>query len=80
MSGRGSNPCRVLAHAEAILGMSCKSGKHFCIYGRDRLEGGGIPEGVKTVVIQLDPENEDTHGLAKICYVVEAIKGRHDCE
>ena len=72
------NPRRVLADAEVILGTSCKSGKHFCIYGRDRLDEGGIPEGVKTVVIQLDPENEDTHELAKICYVVEAIKGRHE--
>ncbi len=68
----------MLADADIVIGMTATSGEQFCIYGRDRLEDGGIPEGFRTVVIRLDPENEDTHELENICVLVDDIKGRHD--
>ncbi len=76
---RGEVDCRrMLADADIIIGMASTSGDQFCIYGRDRLDEGGVPEGLRTLVVQLDPENKDTHELEKICAVVQQIKGRHD--
>jgi hypothetical protein len=69
----------MLADADIIIGMASKSGEQFCIYGRDRLEDGRMPEGLRTLVVGLDRENEKSHELEKLCYVVQAIKGRHDC-
>jgi hypothetical protein len=78
---RGKDDCRrILADADIVLGMATMSGEHFCIYGRDCLEGERLPKGRKTVIVRLDPENLKTHELEKICFVVERIKGRHDCE
>jgi hypothetical protein len=77
---RGKDDCRrILADADIILGMDSMSEEMFCIYGSDRLEEGSVPEGLNTVVVRLDPENKKTHELEKICFVVERIKGRHDC-
>ena len=77
---RGKADCRrMLADADIIIGMTSTSGDQFCIYGRDRLDAGGIPEGLRTLVIRFDPKNEDAHELEKICAVVQQIKGRHDC-
>ena len=77
---RGEVDCRrMLADADIIIGMTSTSGDQFCIYGRDRLDAGGVPEGLRTLIVQLDPENEDTRELEKICAVVQIIKGRHDC-
>ena len=72
------DPRRVLTDADVIMGKASSSGKQFCIYGRDHLEDGGIPEGLKTLFIRLDTENEKTRELEEICYVVQQIKGRHD--
>ncbi len=76
--GRHFDPRRVLADADIILGKSPKSDECFCLYGRDRLEEGRIPEGLKTLVVCLDPENEKRHELEKMCHVVQQIKGRYD--
>jgi hypothetical protein len=78
---RGKEDCRrILADADIILGMDSISEEMFCIYGSERLERGGVPEGLKTVVVRLDSENKKTHELEKMCFVVERIKGRHDCQ
>jgi hypothetical protein len=78
---RGKADCRrMLADADIIIGMASMSEEQFCIYGRDRLEAERVPEGLRTLVVRLDPENEKTHELEKICFVVERIKGRHDCQ
>jgi hypothetical protein len=78
---RGKVDCRrMLADADIIIGMASMSEEQFCIYGRDRLEGGSVPKGLRTLVVRLDPENLKTHELEKICFVVERIKGRHDCQ
>ncbi len=78
---RGKDVCRrILVDADIILGMDFMSEEMFCIYGRDHLEEGSVPEGLKTVIVRLDPENQKTHELEKICFVVERIKGRHDCQ
>jgi hypothetical protein len=78
---RGKADCRrILVHADIILGMDSMSEEMFCIYGSDRLQDGSVPEGLNTVVVRLDPENKKTHELEKICFVVERIKGRHDCQ
>jgi hypothetical protein len=78
---RGKDDCRrILADADIILGMDSMSEETFCIYGRDRLEEGRIPKGLKTVIVRMDPENQKTHELEKMCFVVERIKGRHDCQ
>jgi hypothetical protein len=74
------DPRQLLANADIILGRSSTSEKVFCIYGIDRLEDGNIPDGMKALVIRLDPENEKTRELDKICFVVECVKGRHDCQ
>ena len=76
---RQADPRRILNDADVIIGMDSKSEEHFCIYGRDRLEEGKIPEGLRTLVVSLDRENEKTQELAKMCSIVESIKGRHDC-
>ena len=78
---RGKVDCRrMLADADIIIGMASMSEEQFCIYGRDHLEAEKVPEGLKTLIVRLDPENEKTHELEKICFVVERIKGRHDCQ
>lgn len=71
---------QMLADADIILGMDSQTERKFCLYGRDHLEDGGIPQGLKTLVIRLDPENGKTRELDKTCAIVQAIKGRHDCE
>ena len=77
---RGEVDCRrMLADADIIIGMASTSGDQFCIYGRDRLDAGGIPEGLRALVIRLDPENKAIMELEKICAIVQIIKGRHDC-
>jgi hypothetical protein len=76
---RGEIDCRrMLADADIIIGMASTSGEHFCIYGRDHLEDGRIPEGFRTVIVRLDAENEDKHEMEKLCVIVKGIKGRHD--
>ena len=75
---RQADPRRILNDADVIIGMDTKSEEHFCIYGRDHLVEGRIPEGLRTLVVSLDPENEKKQELAKMCYIVESIKGRHD--
>jgi hypothetical protein len=78
---RGKDDCRrILADADIILGKSSMSDEIFCIFGRDRLEGERVPKGVRTLVVRLDPDNLKTHELEKICFVVEKIKGRYDCQ
>jgi hypothetical protein len=69
---------RILADADIILGMEPESEQCFCIFGTERLEEGRVPEGQRTLVIHLNPENEKTQELAKMCYAVEKVKGRHD--
>jgi phosphoglycerate dehydrogenase-like enzyme len=69
-----------LGEADIILGQDIKSEAFFCLFGKDRLEDNGVPAGLKTVVVSLDPKNEKTQELAKVCAVVKAIKGHHDCE
>lgn len=77
---RGKDDCRrILADADIILGMPPTSEEQFCIYGSDRLEEGSVAEGMRTVIVCLDPDNKKTQELAKLCFVVERIKGRHDC-
>jgi hypothetical protein len=76
---RLADPRRILTDADIIIGMDSKTEKQFCIYGRDRLAEGRIPEGLRTLVISLDAENEKRHELENICAVVEVIKGHHDC-
>jgi hypothetical protein len=75
---RAVDPRRILAAADIILGMASKSEEYFCIYGRDHLEDGGIPEGFKTLVVRLDTENQKAQELEKMCFIVERVKGRHD--
>jgi hypothetical protein len=75
---RAADPRRILAAADIILGMASKSEECFCIYGRDHLEDGGIPEGFKTLVVRLDTENQKAQELEKMCFIVEKVKGRHD--
>ena len=79
---RHDDPRRILTDADIILGMASeseeKSQEYFCIYGRDRLEAGSVPAGLRTLIVRLDPENEKTRELEKICFVVQMIKGRHD--
>jgi hypothetical protein len=78
---RGKDDCRlILADADIILGMDSMSEEMFCIYGSDRLAAGSVPKGLNTVIVRLDSENKKTHELEKICFVVERIKGRHDCQ
>ncbi len=77
---RQLDPRPILAQADIILGQDIKIEKVFCLFGMDRLEDGGVPAGLKTVVICLDPKNEKTQELGKLCAVVKAIKGHHDCE
>ena len=78
---RGKDDCRrILADADIILGKASLSDEIFCIFGRDRLEGESVPKGLKTLVVRLDPDNLKTHELEKICFVVEKIKGRHECQ
>ena len=69
---------QILLAADIILGKDAGAESVFGIYGKDRLEEGGIPEGMKTVVVQLDVANEETAELEKMCHIVEQIKGRHD--
>ena len=76
---RQADPRRILTDADVIIGMDSNSEKHFCIYGRDRLEGGRIPEGLRTLVVSMDSDNEKRHELETVCAIVEIIKGRHDC-
>jgi hypothetical protein len=77
---RGKDDCRrILADADIILGKASLSDEIFCIYGSDRLEAGSVPEGLRTLIIRLDPENLKTHELEKMCFIVEKIKGRYDC-
>src|ERR1035437_4687964 len=75
---RQHDPRPILAQADIILGQDAKTEKFFCLFGTDRLEDGGIPAGLKTLVVSLDPKNEKTQELGKICAVVKATKGRHD--
>jgi len=78
---RGEEDCRrILAEADIILGMATLTEEMFGIYGSERLEEGSVPKGLKTLVVRLDPDNLKTHELEKICFVVEKIKGRHDCQ
>ncbi|MGD0899456.1 MAG: hypothetical protein ABR915_16595 [Thermoguttaceae bacterium] len=63
---RQFDPRPILAQADIILGQDVKTEKFFCLFGKDRLEEGGIPWGLKTVVIGLDPENEKTEEMDKI--------------
>jgi hypothetical protein len=77
---RQVDPRRILTDADIIVGMDPDSDEYFCIYGRDHLEDGGIPEGFRTVVIQLDPENKEPHELEMICAIVQVSRGRHDCQ
>jgi hypothetical protein len=78
---RGKDDCRrILADADIILGKASLSDEIFCIFGSDRLKEGSVPEGLKTVIVRLDPENVKTHELEKICFVVEQIKGQHECQ
>jgi hypothetical protein len=78
---RGKDDCRrILDDADIILGKSSLSEEIFCIYGSERLKEGSVPKGLRTLVIRLDPENLKTHELEKICFVVEKIKGRHECQ
>ena len=76
---RQLDPRPILAQADIILGQDAKTEEFFCLFGKDRLEDDGIPAGLKTLVVALDPKNEKTQELGKICAVVKAIKGRHDC-
>ena len=75
---RQLDPRPILAQADIILGQDAKTEKFFCLFGTDRLEDGGIPAGLKTLVVSLDLKNEKAQELGKICAVVKAIKGRHD--
>jgi len=77
---RQLDPRPILAQADIILGQDVKTEEFFCLLGKDRLEDGGIPAGLKTLVVSLDPKNEKTQELGKICAVVKAIKGHHDCD
>lgn len=77
---RQFDPRPILSQADIILGQDVKTEKFFCLFGKDRLEDGGIPWGLKTVVIGLEREDEKTEELEKICAVVQMIKGHHDCE
>jgi hypothetical protein len=72
-----ADPRRILADADIIVGMDSKSGEYYCIYGADLLEDGSVPEGLKTVVVRGDAEN-DTKELQKVRIIVEEIKGRLD--
>ncbi len=77
---RQLDPRQILGQADIILGQDAKSEEFFCLFGKDRLEDGGIPAGLKTLVVSLDPKNEKTQELGNICAVVKAIKGHHDLE
>jgi len=77
---RQLDPRPILGQADIILGQDIKTEAFFCLFGKDRLEDGGVPAGLKTLVVSLDPKNEKTQELAKVCAVVKAIKGHHDCE
>ena len=70
----------ILSQADIILGQDVKTEEFFYLFGMDRLEDGGIPPGLKTLVISLDPKNEKTQELGKVYAVVKAIKGHHDCQ
>jgi hypothetical protein len=77
---RQHDPRPVLAQADIILGQDVKTDECFCLFGTDRLEdGGGIPAGLKTLVIGLNPEDEKAAEMEKICAVIQMIRGRHDC-
>ena len=75
---RQLDPRPILRQADIILGQDTKTEKFFCLFGKDRLEDGGVPAGFKTLVVSLDAKNEKTQELAKVCAVVKAIKGHHD--
>ena len=77
---RQLDPRPILAQADIILGQDAKTEDFFCLFGKDRLEDGGIPAGLKTLAVSLDPKNEKAQELGKICAVVKAVKGHHDCE
>jgi hypothetical protein len=77
---RQLDPRPILGQADIILGQDIKTEAFFCLFGNDRLEDGGVPAGLKTLVVSLDPKNEKTQELAKVCAVVKTIKGHHDCE
>jgi hypothetical protein len=77
---RQLDPRTILAQADIILGQDIKTEKFFCLFGKDRLEDSGIPAGLTTLVVALDPKNEKTQELSKLCAIVKAIKGRHDFE
>ena len=77
---RQLDPRPILGQADIILGQDIKTEAFFCLFGAERLEEGGVPAGLKTVVVSLNPKNEKTQELGKVCAVVKAIKGHHDCE
>jgi hypothetical protein len=72
---RQLDPRPILAQADIILGQDIKTEEFFSLFGKERLEDGGLPAGLKTLAISLDPKRE----LGKVCAVVEKIRGRHDC-
>jgi hypothetical protein len=73
---RQLDPRPILAQADIILGQDIKTEEFFSLLGKEQLEDGRLPAGLKTLVISLDPKRE----LGKVCAVVKAIKGHHDCE
>jgi len=75
---RQHDPRPILAQADIILGQDVKTDEFFCLFGKDRLEDGGIPEGLKTLVIGLNPEDGKAAEMEKICAVIQMIRGRHD--
>ena len=77
---RQIDPRPILNQADIILGQDIKTEECFFLFGKDRLEDGGVPAGLKTVVVSLDPKNEKTQEFDKVCAVVKAIKGHHDFE
>ncbi len=77
---RQLDPRPILNQADIILGQDIKTEAFFCLFGKERLEDDGVPAGLKTLVVSLDPNNEKTQELSKVCAVVKAIKGHHDCE
>ena len=65
------DPRRMLVSADIIVGIDTASNSHVCIHGYDHLEDGQVPEGCRTLEINLDTSGEQ---LEKISAIAELIK------